>query len=294
MQKRSSIEKRVKECEMELEEARGLAEAREKLLLANIRELNEVYESLREKVRQIRDRDERIRNFDEILTRASRLSSLGELAASIAHEIKNPLISIEGFAKRIEKSSDLRKVREYATFIEKESDRLSHVLMRLLDFARMRGPAREYLDVNSVVDETILFTEHHLTAFRNVSITVAEEDHLPQVYVDKIHVQQALINLVMNAAQAMPAGGAVLVRTGRRDADYAWISVSDGGIGIDEEHLERIFEPFFTTKPRGEGTGLGLSLTKKLVEANGGKIEVESTRGRGSTFRLLLPIRADA
>ncbi len=294
MQKRSSIEKRVKECEMELEEARGLAKAREKLLLANIRELNEVYESLREKVRQIRDRDERIRNFDEILTRASRLSSLGELAASIAHEIKNPLISIEGFAKRIEKSSDLRKVREYATFIEKESDRLSHVLMRLLDFARMRGPAREYLDVNSVVDETILFTEHHLTAFRNVSITVAEEDHLPQVYVDKIHVQQALINLVMNAAQAMPAGGAVLVRTGRRDADYAWISVSDGGIGIDEEHLERIFEPFFTTKPRGEGTGLGLSLTKKLVEANGGKIEVESTKGQGSTFRLLLPIRADA
>jgi len=294
MEKGRSIEKRVKECEMELEEARSLAKAREKLLLANIRELNEVYESLREKVRQIKDRDERIRNFDEILTRASRLSSLGELAASIAHEIKNPLISIEGFAKRIEKSSDLEKVREYATFIEKESDRLSHVLMRLLDFARMRGPAREYLDVNSVVDETILFTEHHLTAFGNVSITVAEEDQLPQVCVDKIHVQQALINLVMNAAQAMPAGGAVLVRTGRRGTDYAWISVSDEGIGIDEEQLERIFEPFFTTKARGEGTGLGLSLTKKLVEANGGKIEVESTKGKGSTFRLLLPIREDA
>jgi signal transduction histidine kinase len=103
-------------------------------------------------------------------------------------------------------------------------------------------------------------------------------------------VQQALLNLVMNAAQAMPQGGPVLIRTGHRGAEYAWISVSDEGVGIAEEDLDRIFEPFFTTKPKGEGTGLGLSLTKKLIEANRGKIEVESVKGRGSTFRLLLPV----
>ena len=93
----------------------------------------------------------------------------------------------------------------------------------------------------------------------------------------------------MNAAQAMPQGGPLLIRTGRRGPDYAWISVSDEGTGIDEGDIDRIFEPFFTTKARGEGTGLGLSLTKKLVEANRGRIEVESMKGRGSTFRLAAP-----
>jgi signal transduction histidine kinase len=288
---RTSIEKRIKECEIQLEDAKGLATAREKLLLANLRELNEVYESLRQKIQQIKERDARIRSLDEVLTRASRLSSLGELAASIAHEIKNPLISIEGFAKRIKNSADPGKIGEYATFIEKESDRLSQVLMRLLDFSRMSLPDREYLDLNGIVDDTILFTEHHLTRFRKVNLSIEKEEHLPKVYVDKTHVQQALINLMMNAAQAMPDGGPLIVRTGREGSDYAWISVTDRGAGIEEENLDKIFEPFFTTKARGEGTGLGLSLTKKLVEANKGRIEVTSVKGQGSTFRLLLPAR---
>ena len=291
MKEKLSPEKRARECEIQLEDARGLATAREKLLLANLKEANEVYDSLRQKVHEIRERDARIRSFDEALTRASRLSSLGELAASIAHEIKNPLVSIEGFAKRIEKSPDLDKIREYAVYIENESERLSHVLTRLLDFSRMSAPDREYLDVNGIVDDTILFTEHHLTRFTKVDLTVEKGEHLPTVYADKIHVQQALINLVMNAAQAMPHGGPVLVRTGTEGDDYAWISVTDKGAGVEEKNLERIFEPFFTTKARGEGTGLGLSLTKRLIEANDGRIEVESVEGQGSTFRLLLPVR---
>jgi signal transduction histidine kinase len=290
MTEEASREKRVKECEIQLEEAQGLAAAREKLLLANLKELNEVYESLRQKILEIGERDARIRSFDEALTHAGRLSSLGELAASIAHEIKNPLISIEGFAKRIEDSGDLKKIREYATYIEKEADRLSNVLMRLLDFSRMSAPNREHLDLNAIVDDTILFTEHHFTRSRNVELLVEKGEHLPDVYVDKIHVQQALINLMMNAAQAMPDGGPVLVRTGA-EGDYAWISVADKGPGIEKGNLERIFEPFFTTKSRGEGTGLGLSLTKKLVEANEGRVEVKSAVGEGSTFRVLLPVR---
>jgi signal transduction histidine kinase len=289
-----SPEKRFKECEIQLEDAKGLATAREKLLLANIAELNDVYESLRQKIREIKERDARIRGFDEILTRANRLSSLGELAASIAHEIKNPLISIEGFAKRIEDASDPDKIKTYASFIQKESERLSMVLTRLLDFSRMTEPNREWLDVNQVVEDTILFTEHHLTRFRKVDLTFEKEEDLPKVFADRVHVQQALINFVMNAAQAMPEGGPLLIRTGRRGADYAFIAVSDKGTGIKNEDIDRIFEPFFTTKARGEGTGLGLSLTKKLVEANKGKVEVESVVGEGSTFRLLLPVRENA
>ncbi len=294
MEENDSAEKRLKECEVQLEDIKGLALAREKLLLANIKELNEVYEALRQKISELRERDERIRDLDEVLTRANRLSSLGELAASIAHEIKNPLIAIQGFAKRIETAAETEKVGKYATFIEKESERLSMVLMRLLDFSRMSEPNREYLDINGIVDDTILFIEHHLTRFRRVELTIEKEEGLPKVYVDKIHVQQALVNIIMNAAQAMPEGGPLVIGTGRGGNGYAWISVSDRGPGIEKEYLERIFEPFFTTKPPGEGTGLGLSLSKKLLEANNGKIEVKSVKGVGSTFRLLLPLAKPA
>lgn len=291
MKEKSPAEKKAGECEIQLEDARSLATVREKLLLANLKELNEVYESLRQKVGEIRKRDARIRSLDEILTHASRLSSLGELAASIAHEIKNPLLSIEGFAKRIRKSTDPEKIHEYAAYIEEESDRLSLVLTMLLDFSRMSAPEREYLDINGVVNDTVLFVEHHLAArFGKAELAVEKGERLPAVYADRIHIQQALINLVTNAAQAMPDGGPVLVRTGT-EGDYVWISVTDKGPGIEEENLNKIFEPFFTTKTRGEGTGLGLSLTKKLVEANDGRIEVESAKGRGSTFRVLLPVR---
>ncbi len=287
--KEELFNKKLKECEIQLEDARGLSAAREKLLLANIKELNEVYDTLQEKIRELRERDERIRSFDEVLTRANRLSSLGELAASIAHEIKNPLISIQGFAKRIETASDTDKIQKYASFIEKEAERLSKVLMRLLDFSHMSEPEKEQLDLNGILDDTILFTEHHLTRFKNIKLTVEKEENLPTVNADKIHLQQALINIVMNAAQAMPEGGPLVIRTGATEDRFVWISVTDSGVGIAKDDLNRIFDPFFTTKTRGDGTGLGLSLTKRLVEANGGTIEVESAEGEGSTFRMVLP-----
>ena len=273
---------------MELEDAKGLSAARERLLVANISELNDVFGALREKIRELRERDERIRNFDEILTRANRLSSLGELAASIAHEIKNPLISMQGLAGRISRKKTTR-TEEFAKLIEKEAERLSNVLMRLLEFSRMSEPNREYLDVNTIVDDTILFLEHHLTRFRRIALTVEKESRLPPVSVDKIHIQQALINVVMNAAQAMPEGGPIVIRTGREKGGDVWISVADRGMGIQEENMGKIFEPFFTTKGRGEGTGLGLSLSKRLMEANQGRIEVTTKVGEGSTFRLCLP-----
>ncbi len=290
MEEKDPLRKELRECEIQLEDMRGLSAAREQLLLANIKELNEVYETLREKIQDIKERDARIRSFDEILTRANRLSSLGELAASIAHEIKNPLISIQGFARRIGNAGDQQQANKYARFIEKESERLSTVLMRLLEFSRMDEPNSEDLDANALVDDTILFTEHHLTHFRNVSLTVDKGKDLPPVYVDKVHVQQALVNVLINAAQSMPEGGPILLRTGRQGT-YVWIAVTDKGLGISPENLTKIFDSSFTTKPKGEGTGLGLSLTKKLIEANKGKVEVKSAPGEGTTFRLLLPVK---
>ena len=282
-------EKRVMELELALEEEKSLSQARNKLLETNIQELNEVYDSLREKLNELRRRNEKIRIFEEKLVKANKLSALGELASSIAHEIKNPLISIQGFARRIGATEDRDKLEKYAHFIEQEAQRLSLVLTKLLGFSRMDEPNKELLNLNDIVDDTLLFMEHYLTRFKNVKLVVETESGLPAVQVDKIHVQQTMVNIIMNAVQSMPEGGTIRIRTGRDD-DHAFISIADSGVGIKEEDLARIFEPFFTTKEKEQGTGLGLSLCKRLIEANAGKIEVKSIVGEGTTFTIMIPI----
>jgi signal transduction histidine kinase len=288
---RESTEKRVIELELALEEERSLSQARNKLLEANIRELNEVYDALREKLNELRRRNEKIRIFEEQLVKSNKLSVLGELASSIAHEIKNPLISIQGFARRIGTTEDRDKLEKYAKFIEEEADRLTQVLAKLLGFSRMDEPKKDVLSMNDIVDDTVLFMEHHLTRFKNVAMSVEKKPDLPMVHVDRIHVQQTMVNLLMNAAQAMPEGGRIQIRTGMND-QYVFIAITDTGIGIKDEDLDRIFEPFFTTKEKELGTGLGLSLCKRLIEANAGKIEVESKVGEGTTFTIMIPINA--
>ncbi len=290
MENHEKLEKRIKDLEIELEDNKSLADTRRRLLEANIKELNEVYDALSNKFEELKERNERLKKIENELIRANRLSSLGELAGSIAHEIKNPLISIQGFAKRIQKTKDMDKIEKYSRFIDKEAGRLSDVLSRLLDFSRMHGPRIEDVSINEVVDDTVLFMEHHLTRFKNVELRVFKADDLPIIRADRLHIQQSLKNLIMNAAQAMPEGGTIEITTGMDDNNI-FISVKDTGMGIKKENLDRIFEPFFTTKEKGEGTGLGLSLCRKLIEANKGRIEVESEEGQGSTFRILIPYK---
>ncbi len=280
---------RTRSLEIALEEERSLSRARSTLLETNIKELNDVYAVLNEKLKALRFREERIKRFEGELVRANKLSSLGELAGSIAHEIKNPLISVQGFAKRIAKTGDIARIRRYAELIDQEAGRMANVLVKLLDFSRMDEPRGEECDLHDIVDDTVLFMEHHLTRFKNVTVEVRRSTEPAIVRVDRIHIQQALVNLINNAAQAMPKGGAIRISSGT-DSGLGFITVADEGDGIDEETLERIFEPFFTTKPKGEGTGLGLSLSRKLLEANGGSIDVETHPGEGSAFTMRLPL----
>ncbi len=282
------LEQQKRELELMLEEATSLSLARNKLLVANIKELSEIYDVLKAKLQDLRLRDERIKAFEEELVRANKLSALGELAGSIAHEIKNPLISIQGFAKRILKTGDRERIERYAKLIEKEAGRLSVVLMKLLEYSRMDTPRKEPVEIDGIIDDTVLFMEHHLTRFKNIAVSVEKGRDVPPVMVDKIHVQQALVNIIINAAQSMPQGGTIRITSGIEDAK-AYISVNDSGGGIEPENMEKIFEPFFTTKQKGEGTGLGLSLCKRLMKANDGDISVESVPGKGSTFKLLMP-----
>jgi two-component system NtrC family sensor kinase len=283
------LEQQKRELEVALEEATSLSLARDKLLAANIKELSDIYEVLKAKLQDLKIRDERIRSFEEELVRANKLSALGELAGSIAHEIKNPLISIQGFAGRILKTTDKDKIEIYARLIEKEAERLSTVLMKLLEYSRMDTPRKERVEVDGIIDDTVLFMEHHLTRFKNIEVSVEKGRNVPPIVVDKIHIQQALVNIIINAAQSMPQGGTIHIRSGVEDRN-AYISVTDSGGGIEPENMEKIFDPFFTTKPKGEGTGLGLSLCKRLMKANEGDISVESVPGQGSTFKLLMPL----
>jgi signal transduction histidine kinase len=283
------LEKQKHELEVALEEASSLSLARNKLLAANIRELSDIYEVLKTKLQDLRLRDDRIKSFEEELVRANKLSALGELAGSIAHEIKNPLISIQGFAGRILKTGDKERIERYARLIEKEAERLSTVLIKLLEYSRMDTPRKERVEVDGIIDDTVFFMEHHLTRFKNIEVSVEKGRDVPPVMVDKIHVQQALVNIIINAAQSMPKGGTIHIRSGVEDKN-AYISVSDSGGGIEPENIAKIFDPFFTTKPKGEGTGLGLSICKRLMKANEGDISVESVPGQGSTFKLLMPL----
>jgi len=292
MEELEALKHRLRQLELELEESKNLSQAQSKLLVAQIQELNDTYKALREKLDTLRQKNERIKSFEDQLMKANKLSSLGELASSIAHEIKNPLISIQGFAKRIGETREPDKVEKYARLIERESGRLSAVLTKLLEFSRMDVPHKEPLDVNQLVDDTVIFMEHYLTRFKNITIMLEKGENIPQVAVDKIHIQQALVNIIMNAAQAMEKGGTIRIGTAHHN-DRVSISVTDQGPGIRREDREKIFEPFFTTKQKGEGTGLGLSLSRRLVEANGGSIAVESEFGKGSCFTIFLPTVTD-
>ncbi len=289
VEEKQSHENKVRELEIALEEEKNISKARNILLEANIKELDDIYIVLDEKLRSLRSKDERIKGFEAQLVRANKLSTLGELAGSIAHEIKNPLISIQGFAKRIEKTSDPDKIANYARLIDREAGRITNVLAKLLDFSRMDKPKRERVDLREIIDDTVLFMEHHLTRFKNVGVSVERNEIPANIEVDKIHVQQVLVNLINNAAQAMPRGGTVRIRSGIKNS-FGYIAIADEGEGIEPEFMEKIFEPFFTTKPKGEGTGLGLSLSKKLVEANNGTIEVSTKKGKGSVFTLYFPL----
>lgn len=280
--------RKKEEIEIALSEEREISELRRKLLERNIKELEDVYISLKEKLEELRLKDVRIREVEERLEKANKLSLLGEIAGAIAHQIKNPLISIEGFAKRIIEGDDLKKIKSYAKIIMDDAKKLTDILVKLLEFSRMDEPKRENVDLNATIMDALAFLEHHLTRFRGIELKLELADNLPPVNIDKIHIQQVLANLLVNAAQAMPEGGPITIKTGLRD-NQVFFSVTDRGYGIPEKIKERIFEPFFTTKEKSEGTGLGLPICKRLVQANGGSIAFESEEGSGSTFYVYFP-----
>ena len=215
------------------------------------------------------------------MRRSERLAALGQLSAGLAHELRNPLGSIKGSADLLARSASRNDpmAKELAQIISAEVDRTNSLVTRFLDFARPLEPRRESTDVTSVIDRAV--TRAKVEVVRDYAHS------LPRLAIDPELMEQVFLNLVTNAAQASAPGAPITIRTREVD-DQAEVSVIDHGCGISPDKIETIFNPFVTTKQNG--VGLGLAIVAKIVDGHGGRMSVESEPGKGSTFRVLLPI----
>jgi two-component system NtrC family sensor kinase len=239
----------------------------------------------------LKDRMLELQAAQQQLLQSAKLAAIGELAASVAHEINNPLTVILGSSAVL-----LRKTQpdaaSYAklTNIITAANRAGKIVRDLLDFSRRREPQHEPIALNDLVRRALDITQARL-ASGAVEVRTALDPRLPLVTGDADQLTQVFVNLFTNAVDAMPGGGTLTVETAAVGADAVSVRVSDTGTGMDAAQIGRIFEPFFTTKAEGKGTGLGLSVSLGIISKHGGNIEVDSEPGRGTTMRVRLPQR---
>ncbi len=231
-------------------------------------------------------------NIQKAMMQQEKLASIGRLSAGVAHEINNPLTTILTTAMLLQEDTQPQDPM-YAELetIAKETLRCRKIVTSLLDFARQTRPDKKEHDLNDIVKESLLLVKKQ-AAFKDVSVEQDLASSLPPVLVDKGQIQQALINLLLNAIEATAPGGYVRVLTKKVPENREiQVSVADNGAGISEHDLLKIFDPFFTTKD--DGSGLGLAITHGIVEQHNGAIEAQSRLGHGTTFTIKLPLAED-
>lgn len=228
------------------------------------------------------------------LVQSAKLAAIGELATNIAYEVNNPLTGVLGYAGLLLKADDIPSdKKEQLRTIERETIRAREVLKNLLDFSRRKPPQLVKTDISELIQNTVLLVKGQAKQ-GNVEIVRDCPPGLPPVALDADEMTQVFVNLINNAFVAMSKGGTLTIRCrpdrDRSGKEVVTVELADTGHGIPEEHLDKVFDPFFTTKPDGEGAGLGLSISFMIVQNHGGRIEVESKVGQGSTFRVSLPV----
>jgi PAS domain S-box-containing protein len=233
------------------------------------------------------------RRVEQQLFESEKLAAVGRLAASIAHEVNNPLEAIKNSLYLLSTGKKIEQNQRFLDVARKETERVSHIIRQMLGFARRTGEV-EWVSANQLIEETLILVEKKM---RQAKVEVVAEfaPDLPQVRARADQLRQVFLNLLLNAQQAMERGGRIHIRTSRHEATLQptiSIAISDTGRGIPEADIARIFEPFFST--RTKGTGLGLWVTQDIVRHHGGRIEVTSAEGEGATFQIILPVDSPA
>jgi two-component system NtrC family sensor kinase len=218
------------------------------------------------------------------------MAAIGELAAGVAHEINNPLTGVLTFSslmlKKVDENHPWKKDLEN---IVQQTTRCRNIVRGLLDFARQRKPDKKEWDIHILIDRTVTLVENQ-ARFQNIKIVKEFGTGIPMLFVDGDQIQQVFMNIIINAADAMAEDkGTLTIKTNMKDG-IAEVSFTDTGCGMTKENLSKLFAPFFTTKETGKGTGLGLAISYGIIQSHNGDIDVWSEKGKGSTFRIKLPI----
>jgi signal transduction histidine kinase len=235
-----------------------------------------------------------LEEHQEQLLQARKLAALGTLTSGVAHEINNPLANIltsaQILSEELEDGGAAYK-RKLLANIEEQTKRARDIVRNLLEFSRKRSFGLQKVKLADLIEATLMLVRGN--AAKGIRFSVSAPESLPEVEVDKQRIQQALLNVVMNAVDSMPGGGNLAIEAGLAEEEgMVQITVSDTGTGILPEHLSKVFDPFFTTKEAGRGTGLGLSVSYGIIRQHHGRITVTSKPGEGTTFKILLPIEA--
>jgi PAS domain S-box-containing protein len=226
-----------------------------------------------------------LKTLRERLIKTERMAALGEVAAKVAHEIRNPLVSLGGFARRLQKKLD-SDMKEYADIIAREVERLEVILNEILSFVKETRIKKEIVNSNELIDEGVSLMRSEIEE-KGINVVI-EQGEPVELYIDPNRIKEALLNVLSNAVQAVNSNGTIFIKK-YVQKDTCVIEINDTGSGITDEDLPFIFDPFFTTKKAG--TGLGLTITHRIIEEHGGTIDAESKVGKGTTLRVYLPLK---